>query len=138
MSSNILSRKIPIKNFSVIFFGAQKNLGTPGVTVVIIKKSLLGNYKDGAKLKEAPTPALLRQVGLGGAVVPTILSYATVAANNSLYNTLSIFDVFIAWKVLKRSLSLYPDSKVAGQEAISDKKAALIYEALDKFPDVYR
>ena len=41
MSSNILSRKIPIKNFSVIFFGAQKNLGCTGVTVVVVKKSLI-------------------------------------------------------------------------------------------------
>jgi phosphoserine aminotransferase len=41
MSSNILSRRIPVKNFSAIFFGAQKNLGTTGIAVAIIKKSLL-------------------------------------------------------------------------------------------------
>jgi phosphoserine aminotransferase len=41
MSSNILSRTIPIQNFSAIFFGAQKNLGIAGATVVVIKKSFL-------------------------------------------------------------------------------------------------
>jgi hypothetical protein len=38
MSSNILSRKILINTFSTIFFGAQKNLGSTGITVVIIKE----------------------------------------------------------------------------------------------------
>lgn len=84
MSSNILSRRVPIKNFSVIFFGAQKNLGSTGVTVVIIKKSLLP--------PALPTPpsTLLRKLGLP--IGPIVLSYETIAKNNSLYNTLSIFE----------------------------------------------
>lgn len=84
MSSNILSRKIPIKNYSAIFFGAQKNLGVTGVTVVVIKKSLLPPQTP------QPSPSLLRALGL--AVPPTIFSYEVVAKNNSLYNTLSIFE----------------------------------------------
>jgi len=84
MSSNILSRRIPIKNFSLIFFGAQKNLGSTGITVVIIRKSLL------PPAVATPPPALMRKLGL--AVGPIVLSYETIAKNNSLYNTLSIFE----------------------------------------------
>ncbi|KAF5709735.1 tRNA modification GTPase [Fusarium mundagurra] len=128
MSSNILSRRIPVRNFSVIFFGAQKNLGCTGVTVVIIKKSLLPPKTP------QPPAGLLRRLGLP--IPPIIFSYETIAKNNSLYNTLSIFDVYIAGQVLKKSLSTY--NKVEGQEAVSAKKAELIYGALDAHPDVYR
>ncbi|KAF9782000.1 hypothetical protein IL306_011951 [Fusarium sp. DS 682] len=125
MSSNILSRRIPVRNFSVIFFGAQKNLGCTGVTVVI-KKSLLPPKTP------QPPPALLRRLGLP--IPPIIFSYETIAKNNSLYNTLSIFDVYIAGQVLKKALSTY--NKVEGQEAVSAKKAELIYGALEAHPDV--
>lgn len=84
MSSNILSRRIPVKNFSVIFFGAQKNLGCAGVTVVMIKKNLL------PPAVATPAPTLMRKLGLP--IGPIVLSYETIAKNNSLYNTLSIFE----------------------------------------------
>lgn len=84
MSSNILSRTIPIKNFSAIFFGAQKNLGTTGITVVIINKRFL------PPVTSQPPAALMRQLGLP--VPPRIFEYETIAKNNSLYNTLSIFE----------------------------------------------
>jgi len=129
MSSNILSRRIPIKNFSLIFFGAQKNLGSTGITVVIIKKSLL------PPAVKSPQPSLLRKLGLP--IGPIVLSYETIAKNNSLYNTLSIFDVFVAGQVLKRLLEIFPD-KVDGQQALADKKAKLIYAALDAHPESYK
>ncbi|KIL91626.1 hypothetical protein FAVG1_05243 [Fusarium avenaceum] len=128
MSSNILSRRIPVQNFSVIFFGAQKNLGSTGITGVIIKKSLLPPKTP------QPPAALLRKLGLP--IPPIIFSYETVAKNNSLYNTLSIFDVYIAGQVLKKSIATY--NKVEGQEAVSAKKAQIIYAALDAHPDVYK
>ena len=84
MSSNILTRKIPVKNFSAIFFGAQKNLGPAGVTVVVIKKSFL------QPTISQPSPALMRELGLP--IPPIIFQYDAIAKNNSLYNTLSIFE----------------------------------------------
>lgn len=84
MSSNILSRRIPVRNFSVLFFGAQKNLGSTGVTVVVIKKDLLP-----PKLSQ-PSATLMRKLGLP--IPPIIFQYETIAKNNSLYNTLSIFE----------------------------------------------
>ncbi|KAL5092984.1 hypothetical protein Trisim1_011780 [Trichoderma cf. simile WF8] len=129
MSSNILSRKVDVKNFSVIFFGAQKNLGSAGITVVIIKKSLI------APVTKQPSAQTMRQLGLP--IPPIILQYDTIAQNNSLYNTLSIFDVYIAGQVLKRALANFPDN-VSGQEKLSKQKAELIYNALDSHPDAYR
>ncbi|KAI0202549.1 phosphoserine aminotransferase [Astrocystis sublimbata] len=126
MSSNILSRAIPIKNFSAIFFGAQKNLGSTGITVAIIEKSFLPQ----------PPAALMRQLALP--IPPRILEYETIVKNNSLYNTLSIFDVYIAGRVLKRLLQQYPDDKVRGQQAVSEKKAELIYNTLEAYPDIYQ
>lgn len=129
MSSNILSRRFPVKNFSLFFFGAQKNLGSTGITVAVIKKTLL------PPTTPQPSPALLRKLGLP--IGPIVLSYETIAKNNSLYNTLSIFDVYICGSVLKRLLATFPD-KVDGQEAIAKKKAELLYSALEAHPDVYK
>jgi phosphoserine aminotransferase len=84
MSSNILTKRIPVKNFSAIFFGAQKNLGPAGITVVIIKKSFL------PPTTAQPSPSFMRQLGLP--TPPIIFQYETIAKNNSLYNTLSIFE----------------------------------------------
>ena len=84
MSSNILSRRIPVANYSLLFFGAQKNLGSTGVTVAVIKKSLL------PPTTTQPSPSLLRKLGLP--IPPIILQYEIIAKNNSLYNTLSIFE----------------------------------------------
>ncbi|KAH6987819.1 pyridoxal phosphate-dependent transferase [Ilyonectria sp. MPI-CAGE-AT-0026] len=78
MFSNILSRKIPVKNFTVIFFGAQKNFGIPGITGVIIKKSLL------APITSQPDIALLRKLSLP--IPSTILQNDIIAKNSSLSN----------------------------------------------------
>lgn len=129
MSSNILSHKVPVNKYSIFFFGAQKNLGSTGVTVAVIKKSLL------PPTTPQPSPALMRKLGLP--IPPIMLSYETIAKNNSLYNTLSIFDVFIAGQVLKKLLSTYPN-KVEGQQAVSEKKAQLIYSALEAHPEAYK
>ena len=80
MSSNILSRPITVEDYGVIFFGAQKNFGIAGITVAIVRKDLLPQ----------PAPALLRKLGLP--IPPIMFQYEAIAKNNSLYNTLSIFE----------------------------------------------
>lgn len=84
MSSNILSRRVPVSNYSLLFFGAQKNLGCTGVTVAAIKKSFL------PPTTVQPAPALMRKLALP--IPPIMLQYEIIAKNNSLYNTLSIFE----------------------------------------------
>ncbi|KAL4902933.1 hypothetical protein BDW74DRAFT_169207 [Aspergillus multicolor] len=128
-SSTILSRRIPFENFSIVYFGAQKNLGMAGITGVIIRKSLLPPNAPPA------SPAILRKLGLP--VAPTILDYSVCHKNNSLYNTLSIFDVYVAGQVIKKLLNDFPD-KVDGQQVVAERKARKVYEVLEAYPDAYK
>jgi phosphoserine aminotransferase len=132
MSSNFLSRKIDVKKFSVIFGGAQKNVGVTGITIVIIKKSLL------PPATATPPPSLLHKLNIGAMPGAIMLDYATIAKNNSLYNTLPIFNLWIAGEVMANLVSEFGEKKVGGQEVIANKKAELLYQTLDSYPDVYR
>lgn len=57
---------VGILQFGLIYFGAQKNVGPAGVTIVIIRDDLLGRALP---------------------ITPSVLDYKIVAANNSLFNT---------------------------------------------------
>lgn len=130
MSSNFISRKVDVSKYAVIFGGAQKNIGNTGIAIVIIRKSLLPPVVNYA------SPDLLRSLNLP--IGPIVLDYPTIAKNNSLYNTLPIFDVWVAGQVMASLVDTYGAKKIGGQEEISDEKARLIYGALDKYSDVYR
>ena len=130
MSSNILSRRVDVGKYGAIFAGMQKNIGNTGVTVLIVRKSLLP--------PESPlaSPSLLRQLGLP--VGPVVLDWPTIAKNKSLYNTLPIFDVWIASQVMRDLESQHQHQKVLGQEIVSGRKSAAIYDTLDKYSNIYR
>lgn len=57
---------------------------------------------------------------------------------DSLYNTMPIFSLWIAGEVMRGLLATHGDSKVAGQEAVSNAKAENIYRILDANPKVYQ
>lgn len=130
MSSNFLSRKLNVSRYGVIFGGAQKNLGLPGITLVIIRKSLL-----------ALTPPATFMHALAGslpnATPPVVFDFATLAKNNSLYNTLPVFNLYVATLVLQSLTAKFGARRVAGQQEIAERKAARLYGVLDAFPDVY-
>lgn len=130
MSSNFISRKVDVRKYAVIFGGAQKNVGNTGIVIVIIRKSLLPPTSKSA------SPDLLRALNLP--VGPIALDYPTVAKNNSLYNTLPIFDVWVAGQVMEGLVNIYGAKKIGGQQEVSNEKARLIYETLDKYSDLYR
>ncbi|KAJ9642012.1 Phosphoserine transaminase [Coniosporium apollinis] len=129
MSSNFISRKVDVKKYAVIFGGAQKNVGNAGITIVIVRKSLL---PPNSPLAASP---LLRSLNLP--VGPIVLDWPTIAKNNSLYNTLPIFDVWIAGQVMSGLMETYGSKRIAGQQEVSDQKAKLLYGALDKHSQVY-
>ena len=126
MSSNFISRRVDVSKYAVIFGGAQKNIGTAGVTLVIVRKDLLAL---------TPPSSFLHAVGVWSP--PTILNWPTIAKNNSRYNTLPIFNILIAGKMMRSLLSTYGSAKVSGQESVSAEKAQILYEILDKNPEVY-
>ena len=107
MSSDILSRKIDVSKFGVIYAGAQKNMGPAGVTCVIIRKDLVG---------KAP------------ANTPSMLDYKLHVENNSSYNTCPVMAIFVVHEVVKW---IEDQGGVAKIEAINNEKAKLIYDILD-------
>jgi phosphoserine aminotransferase len=131
MSSNFLSRAVDVRAHAAIFGGAQKNIGTTGITIAIISNKILPPNTPMAD------PILLRKLGLP--IGPVVLDYPTIAKNNSLYNTLPIFDVWIAGQVMQKLLDntdANSSAKIATQQAESDQKAATLYGVLDS-SDVY-
>lgn len=114
MSSDILSRPVPIEKFGLIYAGAQKNLGPSGVTVVIISDDMLEKCSDS---------------------LPAYINYNTHAGKNSLYNTPPVFPIYAMKLVLERM------KKNGGLPAMADlnqKKASLLYDAIEKSGGYYR
>ena len=114
MSSDIMSRPVPVSDFGLIYAGAQKNLGPAGVTVVIIRDDLLDRTPES---------------------VPAYLRYRTHADKNSLYNTPPVFPV---WAL---SLVLEWIADEGGLGSVADRnrrKAAALYEAIDSSDGYYR
>ncbi len=114
MSSDIASRRRDFKQFSLIYAGAQKNLGVAGVTLVVIRDDFLAKGKKG---------------------LPTLLSYKTHADNKSLYNTPPVFGVYIMKLTLEWIKS---KGGLAGVEKINAAKKDLLYSAIDGAPDFYK
>ncbi len=114
MSSDILSRKIDVSKFGLIYAGAQKNLGPAGVTVVIIRKDLVDKCPEN---------------------ITTMLSYKTHAAEKSLYNTPPCFAVYIVKLVLEWVEKMGGLSVI---EELNNQKAKLLYEAIDNSNGYYK
>jgi phosphoserine aminotransferase len=75
MSSTILSRPIDVNRFGLIYAGAQKNIGPAGLTILIVRKDLLSETREG---------------------LPNILNYASHAAGGSMLNTPPTFAWYVA------------------------------------------
>ena len=108
MSSDIFSRNIDYSKFSLIYAGAQKNIGASGTTLVIIKKNLLEKVcRD----------------------VPSMLNYKTHLDKDSMFNTPPVFAIYTCL------LSLRWLSKMGGIDEIekrNNKKARIIYDEIDR------
>ncbi|HEX2139709.1 MAG TPA: 3-phosphoserine/phosphohydroxythreonine transaminase [Woeseiaceae bacterium] len=110
MSSTILSRPIDVSRFGVIYAGAQKNIGPAGLTVVIVRKDLVGRARDG---------------------VPTLLDYSTYANSGSMSNTPPTFAWYVAGLVFA---DLKRKGGVAAIGAVNERKARKLYAAIDASP----
>lgn len=127
LSSDILSREVDISQYGVIMAGAQKNIGLAGLTLYIIKKSILEDIKK-AEADDAKLAAL------GIPVTPIAFSYPTVVKNNSAYNTIPIFTLHIMDLVFQ---NLLKQGGVAHQQQVNEQKARVLYGALDAHPEFY-
>ena len=107
MSSNILSERMDVSKFAVIYAGAQKNIGPAGLTVVIVRDDLLERFKEDC---------------------PTMLKWKTQADKDSLYNTPPCFSMYVAMLVFRHLKKI---GGVKAMEEINNKKAALLYDFID-------
>lgn len=106
-SSNILSRDVDGSRFDLIYAGAQKNLGPSGVTVVVIRKSLLDRCDPN---------------------LPTMLRYGVHAENGSLYNTPCTIGIYMI-----REMCRWIDDQggVAALELRNQARADRLYTLID-------
>ncbi|MBP3705635.1 MAG: 3-phosphoserine/phosphohydroxythreonine transaminase, partial [Clostridia bacterium] len=107
ISSCILSEPIDVSKFGVLYAGAQKNVAPACVTIVIIRKDLIGNSMD---------------------ITPTMLKYDTHSENGSMFNTPPCYTIYVAGLVFKWIKSI---GGLEAIKAINEKKAKILYDFLD-------
>ncbi len=107
LSSMILSEKINVNDYGLIYAGAQKNIGPAGVTVVIVRDDLLGKAPENT---------------------PSMLDYKIMADNDSMYNTPTTYGIYIAGLVFDQLLK---EGGVDAMQRRNEEKAALLYDYLD-------
>ena len=107
ISSMILSQELDVSKFGLLYAGAQKNLAPAGVTIVVIRKDLIGEAMEGT---------------------PTMLKYKIHDDAHSLYNTPPAYCIYICKLVLEWLRDM---GGVKAMEAINKEKAAILYNFLD-------
>ena len=107
--------------------GAQKNIGITDTTIVIVRKDILTTV---------PPPSFLHSVGVWSP--PVVFNWPVISKNNSLYNTMPIFSIWIAGEVMRSLLEQHSEQKLQGQEQLSGSKAKIIYDILDAHPELYQ
>ncbi len=107
MSSCILSEPVDVKNFGVIYAGAQKNVAPAGLTIVIARRNLLGHARP---------------------ICPTMLDWSIMADNDSMYNTPPCYNIYMAGLVFDYLLA---EGGLDEMKRRNERKAALLYDYLD-------
>jgi phosphoserine aminotransferase len=115
MSSDILSIRRDFAKYSLIYAGAQKNLGPSGVAMVVIKKAWMET-----KAKQN---------------LSSMLKYKTHVDAGSLYNTPPVLPVFVVGRTLKWIIR---EGGLDAIQARNQKKAKLIYDIFDAYPNFYK
>lgn len=108
MSSNILSRPIDISRFGLIYAGAQKNLGPAGITLVIVRKDLIGQARKDT---------------------PSIWNYAVQANADSMINTPPTFAWYLCALVFKHMLQ---QGGLSVYQQRNQQKAQRLYDYIDQ------
>ncbi|MBQ18023.1 MAG: 3-phosphoserine/phosphohydroxythreonine transaminase [Planctomycetaceae bacterium] len=107
-SSDIFSRPLNLVTHDLVYAGAQKNLGPAGLTLVLVRESLLDRAPD---------------------TLPAIQQYLTHARSGSLYHTPPVFSIYVTGLVLKWL------QRRGGLEAIgrhNQEQAGRLYARLDQ------
>jgi len=108
MSSDILTQKLDVSKFGIIFAGAQKNLAPAGVTLVIIDKALAGHEQ---------------------AITPLMMSYKLMIDKDSMYNTPPCYNIYMLGLMLKW---IKKQGGLTAMDALRREKSSLLYNYLDE------
>ncbi len=111
MSSDIFSKEVDFNKFSMIYAGAQKNMGPAGVTLAVVHKSMYDRIADRH--------------------IPTMLGYKIHAKNGSMYNTPPVFPILVSKYNLEWVVN---NGGIAGMEKRNNEKAELLYNAISNSP----
>ncbi len=111
MSSDIFSKEVDFNKFSMIYAGAQKNMGPAGVTLAVVHKSMYDRIADRH--------------------IPTMLGYKIHAENGSMYNTPPVFPILVSKYNLEWVMN---NGGIAGMEKRNNEKAELLYNAISNSP----
>ncbi|MCB5230267.1 MAG: 3-phosphoserine/phosphohydroxythreonine transaminase [Candidatus Cloacimonas sp.] len=114
MSSDIMCKPMDFSKFSLIYAGAQKNIGPAGVTLVVIKKDILDRLQPN---------------------LPTMMSYETHIKKESMHNTPPTFPIYIVGLVMKW---IEEKGGLAAIEKMNIEKANYIYDAIDNSNGYYK
>ena len=107
MSSDIFCRPTNFKQFDLIYAGAQKNMGAAGVTMVVVKKEILGKINR---------------------KIPAILDYRKHIEAGSLLNTPPVFSIYVSLLTLRW---IEAQGGLAAMEKLNLAKANLLYNTID-------
>lgn len=108
MSSDIFSRQLDFSRFDLIYACAQKNAGTSGVNIVVVKEDIL--EKTGRK-------------------IPNILNYKKHIEKESMYNTPAVLSVYVSYLTLKW---IKDSGGIVALEKKNKAKANLMYSEIDR------
>lgn len=114
MSSDFLSRPVDVRQFDLIYAGAQKNVGPAGVVIAIIKDEFLKNANDN---------------------LPLMLQYKTFVDHDSTYNTPPVFDIYFVNKVAHW---LDDHGGLTAMHRRNQVKADMIYSVIDESQGFYK
>lgn len=108
MSSSILSEEVDVSKYGLIFAGAQKNVAPAGMTIVIVRKDLVGFAPENT---------------------PIYLNYETHSKKGSMYNTPPCYTIYIAGEVFKY---LKNEGGIKEMHKRAVDKADKLYKFLDQ------
>lgn len=110
MSSDMFSRPIDASKFGVIYAGAQKNMGPAGVTLVIVRKDILGKVQRDN---------------------PSMVDYRTHIEKGSMFNTPPVFPIYVSMLTMRW---VKENGGLVGMEKRNAVKADTIYKEIDRNP----
>lgn len=108
MSSCILSEPIDVSKYALIYAGAQKNIGTAGVTLVIVRNDLV---------TEGVLPG-----------TPLVMRYKKQADSDSRFNTPPCYPIYICSKMFEW---LNESGGLTAAKQRNQEKADMLYDFID-------